>query len=139
MRVTTKLSVRSLTVATVVTAALGGWVPIAAAHVTVVSTVPAQGATVTSAPTEVKMVFSEAPTKPSVTVTGPDSKTYSAGAAQATNAAVSVGLTGATAPSGVYTVAWSLTAPDGDAQNGTWTYFYQAPIQPKLPIPTPSA
>ncbi|MGH3725087.1 MAG: copper resistance CopC family protein [Mycobacterium sp.] len=105
--------------------------PIASAHVTVVSTTPAQGATVTSPPTQVKMLFSEPPTSPTLTVTGSDGKTYSLGATQASNAAISVSLHSTPLPSGVYTVTWALTAPDGDAQNGTWTFFYQPPIQPK--------
>ncbi|WP_164911175.1 copper resistance protein CopC [Mycobacteroides franklinii] len=134
-----KMPARSLTVAVAVTAALGVWVPTASAHVTVVSTTPTQGSTVTSVPTEVKMVFSEAPTKPTVSVAGPDGKTYSTGSTQATDAVVGIGLSSAALPSGVYTVTWSLTAPDGDAQNGTWTYFYQPPIQPKPPIPAPPA
>lgn len=108
----------------------GGPSPIASAHVTTVSTTPASGATVTTAPTEVKMVFSEAPTNPTLTVTGPDGATYS-GATSEAKASVSTALKGGTPPTGIYTVNWKLTAPDGDAQNGSWTYFFQPPIQPK--------
>ncbi|WP_157901296.1 copper resistance protein CopC [Mycobacteroides franklinii] len=68
--------------------------------------------------------LSEAPTKPTVSVAGPDGKTYSTGSTQATDAVVGIGLSSAILPSGVYTMTWSLTAPDGDAQNGTWTYPY---------------
>ncbi|MUL63719.1 hypothetical protein BOO86_04520 [Mycobacterium sp. CBMA 234] len=102
--------------------------PIASAHVAIVSTTPARGSTVSVAPTQVSMLFSEPPisTRPILSVTGPDGKTYSSDTPYPSGAALNVQLhTTPPQPPGTYTVTWQVTADDGHVQNGSWSYTLQ--------------
>lgn len=97
--------------------------PHASAHNTLVSSDPADGSTVGSAPAAITLVFNE-PAQAlgsEVLVTDPNGATVSDGPVELVNASVIQPLTGEL-PAGVYSVTWRVTSADGHPIDGTLTF-----------------
>lgn len=95
----------------------------AAAHNTLRSSDPADGATVPTAPAQVTLTFDQAALElgTQVVVTGPDGAVVSDGAVQLVDVSVVQPLV-ATRPAGAYTVAWRVTSADGHPLSGTFAF-----------------
>lgn len=101
--------------------------PTASAHNTLVSSDPADGSTVGSAPAAITLVFNE-PAQAlgsEVLVTDPNGATVSSGPVELTDASVVQPLTGEL-PAGLYTVTWRVTSADGHPIDGTLTFTAEA-------------
>jgi copper resistance protein C len=95
----------------------------AQAHNTLVSTDPAEGATVAAAPTRVTLTFNE-PARSlgtEIVVTAPDGTTVSTGDAVLDGVTVSQDVTGSL-PAGAYTVTWRVTSADGHPLEGVLSF-----------------
>jgi methionine-rich copper-binding protein CopC len=93
----------------------------ASAHAVLVSTSPADGASLRQPPRVVSLRFDEAVGTPAyVTVTGPGGRAEQ-GSAKVDGALVSVALDGATAP-GRYAVAYRVSSDDGHPVEGRFSY-----------------
>jgi len=92
----------------------------ASAHTELESSSPAEGATLTAAPTEVRLTFGEAVTLPpeAVKVTGRDGAAWQIGTPSVAGAVVTVPVTPA-GPAQAYTLTWKAIADDGDNLTGT--------------------
>ncbi|MGK3207204.1 copper resistance CopC family protein [Amycolatopsis sp. MEPSY49] len=106
-----------------VLAALVGLVVLAgpaAAHTELESSSPAEGASLTTAPTEVKLTFGEPVTLPpeALKVTGRDGTAWTVGTPSVTGAVVTAPVTAA-GPAQAYTLTWKVIAKDGDNLTGT--------------------
>ena len=90
------------------------------AHTELKSSDPADGSSLSSAPTTVTLTFEEAVTLPAnpIEVTGPDGSSWTVGTATISGASVSAPVE-ATGPAGQYTLRYTVTADDGDAVKGT--------------------
>ena len=95
----------------------------AVAHDELVSTSPADGTTVSSAPAEVLLVFGEPPVAlgSEVQVLGPDGANVSAGALVLDGSTVRQALR-AERPQGAYRVQWRVTSDDGHTVTGEFTF-----------------
>ncbi len=103
--------------------------PIASAHTTLLSSVPASNAEVTEAPTSIEMEFGESliaigeGTK--VSVIAPSGKDIASGTATVASAHVSQPLTVDTTP-GTYTVKFRVVAADGHVLEDTYVFTITA-------------
>ena len=90
------------------------------AHTELKSSDPADGSSLSSAPTTVTLTFGEAVTLPAnpIEVTGPDGSSWTVGTATISGASVSAPVE-PTGPAGQYTLRYTVTADDGDAVKGT--------------------
>jgi methionine-rich copper-binding protein CopC len=127
---------RLLLVLAAVAAVLIPAVP-AAAHNPLVEATPAKNATVKKAPTVVKLTFLEKLNAGStkLTVTGPDGP--ASGAAAVSGKSVSVSFA-EPLPNGKYTVAYQLTADDGDVIKSSYTFTVSAP-EASAPVSAPAS
>ena len=114
--------VRTFGIAIVVALGLTGQ---AFAHAHLKSAVPAVGSTVTTAPTELDLTFTEGVNLKftGVTVTGPDKAAVATGEAtlMGGDTTLTVPISG-TLAAGAYTVAWHALSTDGHKTNGTYTF-----------------
>ncbi len=103
--------------------------PIASAHTTLLSSVPASNAEVTEAPTSIELEFGDSliaigkGTK--VTIIAPSGKDIAKGSATVASAHVSQPLTVDTTP-GVYTVKYRVVAADGHVVEDTYAFTVAA-------------
>jgi methionine-rich copper-binding protein CopC len=113
------------------------------AHAELKSSTPADKATLTSAPTQISLTFSEetSPTKSGGSVTDASGATVSTGFT--VNPADGTKMTIAlkpNLPNGVYTVKWNtLTEDDNGMVNGTFTFTVQAASGSAATATTPLA
>ncbi|WP_158843725.1 copper resistance CopC family protein [Saccharothrix deserti] len=126
------------------TLALFGAAPQALAHTELISSDPANGASVPQRPTQLTLTFTEPVPAESaaVTVTGPDGSAWPLGEVAAQGATLTVPMRESGSPAGRYTVAWTVEALDGDFVNGTFAFTLTAPPvaqQPPAATPTPTA
>jgi methionine-rich copper-binding protein CopC len=95
------------------------------AHAHLKSATPAAGSTVTAAPTELDLIFTEDVNLKftGVKITGPDKAAVPTGDAMLMDkdTALMVPISG-TVGAGVYTVAWHALSTDGHKTNGTYTF-----------------
>lgn len=100
---------------------------VASAHSVLESSDPADGATLTTAPTSVTLTFNETIQnfEPTILVTGPNGNRYAAGPATARGPQVSVGLVGA-GPAGRWTIAYRIVSADGHPVSGELHYTLAA-------------
>jgi methionine-rich copper-binding protein CopC len=98
------------------------------AHTTLTSSSPAQGATLATAPAQIKLTFAEPVTLPAapISITGPDGMKWSVGTPSVAGPVVSAPVT-PRGPAGRYTLAYKVTADDGDAITGTVAFTLAAP------------
>ena len=89
------------------------------AHTTLESSDPADGGSLSSAPTQVTLTFADAVNLPSdpIGVTGPDGSAWAVGPATVAGAVVTVPVE-ATGPAGQYTLRYAVIADDGDRVEG---------------------
>ena len=101
--------------------------PSASAHDVFISSTPANGSTLTSAPTAITLTFEEPPTTSglAVALTAPDG-TVSTLVPTLSGDVVTAPVTGTLAP-GAYTVAWRVVADDGHPLTGTLTFTLAEP------------
>jgi methionine-rich copper-binding protein CopC len=133
-------------VAAVVTAAtcalvlLGAGPPHARAHDQLVSTTPADGGTVGSAPAQVDLVLSQPALAlgTRMVVRGPDGAEVSRGAAELRNTTVTQPLR-ADLPAGAYTVLWRVTSADGHPISGQFTFTLTTGTRPAPASSGPAA
>lgn len=117
------INMTRLAVASAFTVALVG---AAEAHAHLKSATPAMGATVTAAPAELDLSFSEGvnPQFTGLTMTGPAGATVATGPSKlgpGGDATLVVPVTG-TLEAGVYKVTWHALATDGHKTDGTYTF-----------------
>ncbi|WP_436529198.1 copper resistance CopC family protein [Actinoplanes sp. HUAS TT8] len=97
------------------------------AHNPLVEAVPAKNSTVKTAPAAVKLTFLEKLNGFKVTVTGPDGA--AAGGSEPKVSGKTAEVTFADPlGNGKYTVAYQLTADDGDVVKGSYTFTVDAPV-----------
>ena len=103
-----------------VIAVLGMTTP-AWAHAVLVSSSPAQGASLAAPPSEVTLTFGEAVTLPQspVMVVGPGGVQWQLGEPTIAGSAVTVPVTSATGPAGSYMLTYRVISDDGDGVSGT--------------------
>lgn len=112
------------------------------AHAALISSDPADGAELDTAPTRVTLTFNQdiEPQFATVTVSGPDGTPYADGAVRVDGPTVVVDVTplGAAAP---YVVAFRVISADGHPISGTYTFRLTkaAPAVANSPTPAPSA
>jgi copper resistance protein C len=101
--------------------------PGASAHNSLISTDPADGSTVATAPEQITLVFNEPGQAlgSEIVVTAPDGTVVSDGAVQLVDASVTQALTG-DLPAGAYSVTWRVTSADGHPIDGTFTFTAEA-------------
>ncbi|GIG25118.1 hypothetical protein Cde04nite_13620 [Cellulomonas denverensis] len=101
--------------------------PRAAAHNALVSSDPADGSTVATAPEQITLVFNEPAQElgSELVVTAPDGRAVGDGPVQLADTSVIQPLTG-DLPAGTYTVSWRVTSADGHPIDGTLTFTAEA-------------
>jgi copper resistance protein C len=106
------------------------------AHADLISSDPAQNATVAMPPQQVTLTFNEPVTLPEnpVTVTGPDGASWTTGQPSITGAVVTVPVQ-PSGPAGAYTLTYQVLSSDGDAVDGSVPFTLTAAV----PAPTPSS
>jgi methionine-rich copper-binding protein CopC len=135
--------VQVLTLAVVVGSVAALVVPAApaSAHNALVSTTPADGASVARTPATVVLTFNEPAIAlgTEIVVTGPAGPVQQ-GPARLVDNTVNQDLQGG-APAGTYRVAWRVTSADGHPVSGTFTFTSRAagPGEPPTATPTPTA
>ncbi|WP_211229552.1 copper resistance CopC family protein [Nakamurella lactea] len=99
----------------------------ASAHNTLTGSDPADGSTVSAAPTTVTLTFDQPVQnyQPVLTVTGPNGNRFSAGEATVQSNTVSVALDGA-GPAGEYIAAYRVVSADGHPVSGEIRYTLAA-------------
>lgn len=121
------------------TAALGLLgAPTASAHDELVSTDPADGATVATAPDQVTLTFTAKAIAlgTEVKVTAPDGSVVSSGDPQLGPTTVAQPLAPAR-PAGTYTVVWRVTSADGHPVSGTFHFAAASAVGVAAPTPSP--
>lgn len=112
------------------------------AHAALVSSSPAQGASLSSPPAEVTLTFGEAVTLPQnpVMIVGPGGAPWELGEPSIAGPVITVPITHATGPAGPYVLTYRVIADDGDAVNGTirFTLSTAAGATSAAPTTTPS-
>jgi len=95
----------------------------AAAHDSLQSTTPADGASVTTAPTSVVLTFDQPALAlgTALVVTAPDGTNVDDGAARLVDSTVQQPIAG-TLPAGTYTVVWRVTSADGHPVSGSFHF-----------------
>lgn len=108
----------------------------AAAHADLINATPAAGSTVTTAPTEIRMEFSEGvqPDFAQVAVTAPDGTKVSTGDPQVSGTTVTQAITAPT-QAGRYTVAYRLVSADGHPVAESFSWIYQPAGSPPASAP----
>ena len=122
-------SLRAIAVVAVIAAAiLGLGATVAGAHASLVSSSPADGATVDAAPTRVRLVFDEDLRASStvIIVTAPDRTRVEEGPPQVAKATATQGLGKLTAV-GRYTIAYRAMSADGHPVFGQLTFTFAPP------------
>ncbi|MBB5959429.1 hypothetical protein FHS29_006050 [Saccharothrix tamanrassetensis] len=121
------------------TLALLGAVPQAAAHTDLLSSDPANGATLPQPPTKLTLTFSEPVPAESatVTVTAPDGSQWKAGEVSASGATLTIPVAPDPATSGQYVLSWQVVALDGDYVSGKTTFSLTLPATAVPPTPAP--
>lgn len=103
----------------------------ASAHDFLVSSNPADGATVSTPLSKVTLSFNDIvlskPSAPQVEVVGPDRKHYETGCATAIDRDVSVPV--ALGPTGTYVVTWRIVSADGHPVSTSISFHYTGPAQ----------
>jgi methionine-rich copper-binding protein CopC len=99
----------------------------ASAHTELESSSPADGASLTSAPTQIQLTFGEPVTLPPdpVQVTGRDGTAWQVGAATVAGGVVTVPVT-PSGPAQKYTISWKVVAKDGDNVTGALDFTLTA-------------
>ena len=112
----------------------------AAAHTELENSTPAEGASLSAAPTTVSLTFGEAVTLPPdpIRVTGPDGAVWTVGKATVTGATVTAPVT-ATGPAGAYILSWQVRSDDGDTIKGVVRFTLAAAAAVTQAGPTPVA
>lgn len=113
----------------------------AAAHTDLESSSPAEGASLTSAPSEVKLTFEEPVTLPpeAVKITGRDGAAWTVGTPTVAGAVVTAPVT-PSGPAQAYTLTWKVIAKDGDNLTGTVHFTLATAAAPAAAtVPTPAA
>jgi len=100
--------------------ALLGSAGTASAHATLISSDPADGATLPSAPAKVTLVFDEPLPQGlnTVAITGPGNTRWETGEVTTTGNSISVAMR-PSGPAGEYTVGYRIVSPDGHPLTGT--------------------
>ena len=95
----------------------------ASAHAVLVSSDPAENATLPTNPERVNATFNEQmqPAFAAMTVIGPDGGQWSDGEVAVQGAVISVGVR-PLGPAGIYTVNYRATSADGHVVSGSWSY-----------------
>ncbi|WP_433271817.1 copper resistance CopC family protein [Actinosynnema sp. CS-041913] len=121
------------------TLALLGAAPPASAHTELLSSDPADGATLPQPPSRLTLTFSEPVPAESatVTVTVPDGTQWKSGEASVSGATLTVPVTPDPAPPGQYVLNWQVVALDGDYVSGSTTFSLTAPATAVQPTPAP--
>lgn len=130
--------VRALAVALLTGLVLLGATGPAAAHAALISSDPADGATVGTPPRQIRLTFSQ-PVQESfstVTVTGPGGRRWQRGPARSDGAVVTVPLQ-PLRPAGRYIVAYRVLSADGHPVDGTIAFTLTAPGPAAAPTPSP--
>ena len=98
------------------------------AHTTLTSSSPAAGATLATAPTQIKLTFAEAATLPAapISITGPNGAKWTVGTPSLAGPVVTAPVT-PRGPAGKYTLAYKVIADDGDLVGGSVTFTLTAP------------
>ncbi|GAB2977526.1 copper resistance CopC family protein [Saccharothrix stipae] len=119
---------------------LFGVAPQALAHTDLVSSDPANGASVPQRPTRLTLTFTEPVPAESatVTVTGPDGSTWPLGEVVADGATLTIAVRESGSPAGPHTVAWMVESLDGDFVDGTFAFTLTAPPAAPAPTTTPA-
>jgi copper resistance protein C len=114
-----RLSVRVAVLMLLTLAAGIGLAGPAAAHNVLIGSDPADGATLQSAPTTVKLTFDQPVQnfQPVMTVIGPDGQRYESGSPQIDSTVVSTGVN-ALPVAGAYTIAYRIVSADGHPVQG---------------------
>ncbi|TVT51778.1 copper resistance protein CopC [Amycolatopsis rhizosphaerae] len=101
-------------------AALVAAAPVAMAHTGLESSDPADGASLSAAPQQVRLKFGEAVTLPAdpVRVTGPGGARWTVGKATVDGSTVTVGVR-ADGPAGAYVLDYTVVSDDGDQVKGS--------------------
>ncbi|MFJ7214826.1 copper resistance protein CopC [Amycolatopsis sp. NPDC098790] len=112
----------------------------AAAHTDLTSSSPAEGASLTAAPSEVKLTFEEPVTLPpeAVKVTGRDGTAWTVGTPTVAGSVVTAPVT-PSGPAQAYTLTWKVIAKDGDNLTGTVHFTVTAAATTTAAAPTTSA
>lgn len=112
----------------VVTAALAllAGAGLAAAHDALVGSDPSDGASLATAPAQVRLTFTEAPQAAVATVTGPGGSRWEARPAEVLGSEVTVPLR-PLGPAGVYTVGYRVVSSDGHPLTGTVRFILTQP------------
>lgn len=109
--------------------------PAAAAHDTIESSNPADGATVATVPASVTLTFDEQPQdfSPVIQVTGPDGADWADGTPTVSGTDVSVPVK-AGAPAGAYQVAYRIVSSDGHPVTGELSFTAEAAAAGSAPV-----
>lgn len=112
----------------------------AAAHDQLLSSVPADGETLTAAPAELGLTFNAelAAIGSAVLVAAPDGTDVSAGEPVTAGTQVTVPLAGGLV-AGTYQVTWRVTSSDGHPIEGTFSFTLDLPAEPTTAEPTETA
>ncbi|WP_051772140.1 copper resistance CopC family protein [Saccharothrix sp. NRRL B-16314] len=125
--------------------ALFGAAPQALAHTELVSSDPAEGASLPQRPTRLTLTFTEPVPAESatVTVTGPDGAAWPLGEIVADGPTLTIALGEGGSQAGRYAVTWMVEALDGDFTDGTFAFTLAVPpagtAQPTAPAVTSPA
>lgn len=114
--------------AIVLAAAIGvGLALPASAHDVLTGSSPADGSTVSTAPSTITLTFDQPVQnyQPVLTVTGPNGNRFSSGAPTVAGDVVSITVAGA-GPAGKYTAAWRIVSADGHPVSGEISYTLAA-------------
>ena len=106
----------------------------AMAHTELKTSDPKEGASLSTVPQKVTLTFEEAVTLPNnpIRITGPDGSAWDVGTPTISGASVTAPVT-PSGPAGAYTLAYTVTADDGDAVSG------KVHFDLTVPASTPSA
>lgn len=91
------------------------------AHAVLESSTPAQGASLSAPPTEIKLTFGEAVTLPQspILVVGPGGALWKLGEPTIAGPVITVPVLDANGPAGPYVLTWRVISDDGDNVSGT--------------------
>lgn len=122
------------------TLTLLGASPQALAHTELVSSDPANGASLPQRPSRLALTFTEPVPAESatVTITGPDGSGWPLGEVTAEGPTLLVAMQETAAPAGLYTVDWMVQSLDGDFVDGKITFTVPAPPAAAQPAVTPT-
>jgi copper resistance protein C len=112
----------------------------AAAHAELIASTPAEGASVPTAPTQVRLTFSEPVTlAPNVLeITGPANARWTVGTPAVAGADVTVPVR-ASGPAGAYTMVYRVVSADGDAVSGSVRFTMTAAVPARTATSTAAA